>query len=136
MFYPSTLSNFVNSYDLLIFLLVLVFIRVLIVIIILLFLIFIIGFKRFSEEEQRSPFECGFLPQSQKRAPFSIHFFLISLVFLVFDIELVLLFPWFLSYRQQYRTFIFYLFIIFLISVGLIHEWNAKILEWREFRQS
>jgi len=44
-------------------------------------------------EERTDPFECGFVPQRKSRSPFSLHFFIVTILFLIFDVELVILFP-------------------------------------------
>ena len=86
--------------------------------------------KSFSEEEKASPFECGFLPQKPARSPFSVHFFLLAILFLVFDIELVLLFPWLLLKLALPAGQSAFFFTLLLLLLGLLYEWNAKILEW------
>ena len=45
---------------------------------------------------KRSPFECGFNPRYNRRLPFSLHFFLVAIIFVIFDVELILLFPFFI----------------------------------------
>merc|ERR1712011_23659 len=82
--------------------------------------------------EKSRPFECGFLGIEERRSPFRVHFFLVSLIFLVFDIELVILFPYLcnivFSVRPQLE-FMVLVFIVFL-TVGLLVEWEKSMLEW------
>jgi len=83
-------------------------------------------------EEKMSPFECGFRPIFNARLPFSIRFFLISLVFLVFDVELVILFPFVVNIAGRYIFTINLIvrFFIFILILGLYHEWNQGRLDW------
>lgn len=73
---------------------------------------------------KRTPFECGFDPKDSARLPFSMRFFLLAVVFLVFDIEVALLFPVVLGMglcrvvRSLLASFVFLLILLF----GLIHE--------------
>nr|BDQ43783.1 NADH dehydrogenase subunit 3 [Amynthas sp. CS029] len=84
------------------------------------------------DREKSSPFECGFDPKNTARIPFSMRFFLLAIIFIVFDIEIVLLMPiptmLMTSYSPHIMTF-YTLFIIVLI-LGLIHEWNEGSLDW------
>lgn len=76
------------------------------------------------------PFECGFVPAGRARAPFSIQFFLISLVFLVFDIELILLFP-LLVHELNTLTLraIGYVLFVIIMRAGFFWEWSQGSLE-------
>nr|YP_011002324.1 NADH dehydrogenase subunit 3 [Ergasilus anchoratus]UUB71182.1 NADH dehydrogenase subunit 3 [Ergasilus anchoratus] len=99
---------------------------------IFLLLIFLISKKKSVDREKLSPFECGFSTMTESRNPLSLRFFLVTLIFLIFDIELILLFP-FLFKIIFYSIFPYALiFIIFLIllSLGLFIEWNQMMLEW------
>nr|YP_010610681.1 NADH dehydrogenase subunit 3 [Cirrothauma magna]WAP91436.1 NADH dehydrogenase subunit 3 [Cirrothauma magna] len=84
------------------------------------------------DREKISPFECGFDPSSQARSPFSMRFFLLSVIFLIFDIEIILLMPIVInimncpSINQVSSTMIFLL----ILLLGLIHEWNQGSLNW------
>lgn len=82
--------------------------------------------------EKISPFECGFNPIYYKRIPFSIRFFLITIIFLIFDIEISLLLPIIYSIKLSNITFWFLSRLIFLLIllIGLIHEWNNGALNW------
>nr|YP_008080881.1 NADH dehydrogenase subunit 3 [Adoxophyes orana]AFV63153.1 NADH dehydrogenase subunit 3 [Adoxophyes orana] len=99
---------------------------------IMMFLSMILSKKSFSDREKSSPFECGFDPKSSARIPFSLHFFLITVIFLIFDVEIALIFPMVSTYSFV-NTIIWskisYFFMIILI-LGLYHEWNQNMLKW------
>ena len=85
-----------------------------------------------TDREKTSPFECGFDPINSSRIPFSTRFFLLAVIFIVFDIEIVLLIPipiiiWTSeSINIILTTCIFLLILI----IGLIHEWIEGSLNW------
>nr|YP_009654907.1 NADH dehydrogenase subunit 3 [Cazira horvathi]QCI09885.1 NADH dehydrogenase subunit 3 [Cazira horvathi] len=84
------------------------------------------------DREKLSPFECGFDPKSSARKPFSIQFFLIAVLFLIFDIEIAIILPIIITMKwSMTSTWILtiMMFIIILI-IGLYHEWNNGVLEW------
>lgn len=70
------------------------------------------------------PFECGFSPSQSAHYPFSLHFFLLGIIFIVFDLEIILLFPLFKIF--SYLGWVFCL----LLIVGLIYEWYLGRLNW------
>nr|UNO54358.1 NADH dehydrogenase subunit 3 [Carios vespertilionis] len=87
--------------------------------------------KIFYKKEKNSPFECGFDPFSLSRTPFSLRFFMISIIFLIFDIEIIIILP--IPIINQFSSFYIYLniiLIIFIIFIGLIYEWKNGMLEW------
>nr|QNP09902.1 NADH dehydrogenase subunit 3 [Ochthebius sp. IBE<ESP> RA617] len=92
----------------------------------------ILSKKTFMDREKTSPFECGFDPKSSARLPFSIQFFLIAVIFLIFDVEITLLIPLILTLKItnmiMYMTISF--FFIFILLAGLYHEWNQGALNW------
>nr|YP_011002221.1 NADH dehydrogenase subunit 3 [Picromerus viridipunctatus]WPO01482.1 NADH dehydrogenase subunit 3 [Picromerus viridipunctatus] len=84
------------------------------------------------DREKMSPFECGFDPKSSARSPFSIQFFLIAVLFLIFDIEIAIIIPVLITMKWSLTsTWIgtILMFVIVLI-MGLYHEWNNGVLEW------
>nr|WGO58191.1 NADH dehydrogenase subunit 3 [Allacta xizangensis] len=88
--------------------------------------------KMIEDREKSSPFECGFDPKSSARMPFSLQFFLIAVIFLIFDVEIALLLPMVIIMLQSNlkawtTTSIMFLMILLL---GLFHEWNQGSLEW------
>lgn len=84
------------------------------------------------DREKSTPFECGFDPKNTARIPFSLRFFLLAIIFIVFDIEIVLLIPIPTIYISSYIPQIIVTYIVFIIVliIGLIHEWNEGSLDW------
>nr|YP_009054389.1 NADH dehydrogenase subunit 3 [Brontostoma colossus]AIJ02997.1 NADH dehydrogenase subunit 3 [Brontostoma colossus] len=88
--------------------------------------------KTTMDKEKMSPFECGFDPKSSPRMPFSVQFFLIAILFLIFDIEIVIIMPMIITMKESILmiwTPTMFTFIIILI-LGLLYEWNNGVLEW------
>nr|AKS04365.1 NADH dehydrogenase subunit 3 [Parasagitta elegans] len=83
----------------------------------------VLSFKLKREHEKGSPFECGFDPSGVSRVPFCMKFFLISIIFLVFDVEVSLVFPMIYSLYQVLS------FLLVLLG-GLVYEWSYGGLQW------
>nr|YP_009330290.1 NADH dehydrogenase subunit 3 [Orchesella cincta]ANJ04207.1 NADH dehydrogenase subunit 3 [Orchesella cincta] len=99
---------------------------------VLIFLNSMIGKKSTNDREKPSPFECGFDPKSSARVPFSLRFYLVALVFLIFDVEITLILPMPVLMNQSNSLVMFTLIIFFLmiLIIGLFHEWNEGALDW------
>nr|NP_739900.1 NADH dehydrogenase subunit 3 [Beryx decadactylus]BAC23496.1 NADH dehydrogenase subunit 3 [Beryx decadactylus] len=84
--------------------------------------------------EKLSPYECGFDPLGSARLPFSLRFFLIAILFLLFDLEIALLLPlpWGDQLVSPLYTFIWATAVLMLLTLGLIYEWTQGGLEWAE----
>lgn len=89
-----------------------------------------IHIKNLKNKEKLSPFECGFDPFSFSRVPFSLKFFFIGIVFLVFDVEIVIILPFPLIINYSYYLFLRFLIVNLIIFFGLIFEWNLGIIDW------
>ncbi|MFP3022408.1 MAG: NADH dehydrogenase subunit 3 [Wolbachia sp.] len=86
--------------------------------------LYLISYKSIIDREKISPFECGFDPFESSRIPFSRHFFIIAVIFLIFDVELVIIIPIIIiisNINIIYIYIIIYLFLLILIF-GLFHE--------------
>nr|YP_010946940.1 NADH dehydrogenase subunit 3 [Sigmella digitalis]WGO57697.1 NADH dehydrogenase subunit 3 [Sigmella digitalis] len=88
--------------------------------------------KSIEDREKSSPFECGFDPMSSARLPFSLRFFLIAMIFLIFDVEIALLLPMtIIMTSSNIKTWIIISTIFLLILLlGLFHEWSQGSIEW------
>nr|AHK23183.1 NADH dehydrogenase subunit 3 [Philydor erythrocercum] len=86
------------------------------------------------DSEKLSPYECGFDPLGSARLPFSIRFFLVAILFLLFDLEIALLLPlpWATQLQSPLFTLTWTSTIILLLTLGLVYEWAQGGLEWAE----
>nr|AVN68029.1 NADH dehydrogenase subunit 3 [Balta sp. Cairns, Australia] len=88
--------------------------------------------KMIEDREKLSPFECGFDPKNSARMPFSLQFFMIAVIFLIFDVEIALLLPMtiIMKYSNVKLWMITSLTFITILLLGLYHEWNQGSLQW------
>lgn len=83
------------------------------------------------DAEKLSAYECGFEAMSNARIKFDVRFYLVAILFIIFDLEIAFLFPWAVSLKDigLYGFFSMIAFLIFL-TVGFIYEWRKGALEW------
>lgn len=88
--------------------------------------------KIIKDREKRSPFECGFDPKGSARLPFSMRFFLIAIIFLIFDVEIALILPIAYIIKTSFiKTWLIVaIFFLLILLLGLYHEWNQGALNW------
>nr|YP_001382308.1 NADH dehydrogenase subunit 3 [Vampyroteuthis infernalis]BAF73636.1 NADH dehydrogenase subunit 3 [Vampyroteuthis infernalis] len=99
---------------------------------ILLFIGSLISKQSHKDREKNSPFECGFDPSSNTRSPFSMRFFLLVIIFLIFDMEIILLLPLIMNIinTSSYWFMISTILFLLILLLGLYHEWNQGSLNW------
>jgi len=87
--------------------------------------------KRVKDRVKDSPYECGIAPTGSARERFSVKFYLVGMIFILFDIEAVFLYPWAVVYREL-KLFAFGEMFIFvaLILVGFFYVWKKGALDW------
>nr|YP_010850289.1 NADH dehydrogenase subunit 3 [Tomicus minor]WGH11780.1 NADH dehydrogenase subunit 3 [Tomicus minor] len=108
------------------------FIIIMVIAMIMIFLLNLLSKKSFNDREKNSPFECGFDPKNLARLPFSLHFFLIAIIFIIFDIELTLLLPMILISKISNFLILMSSMSIFIMIIlyGLYHETYQGALNW------
>ena len=81
--------------------------------------------------DKLSPFECGFAPFDDARGQFDVRFYLVAILFIIFDLEVSFLFPWAVAFGQL-GAFGFWSMMVFLavLTIGFIYEWRKGALEW------
>nr|ALN11522.1 NADH dehydrogenase subunit 3 [Hyloxalus yasuni] len=86
------------------------------------------------DSEKLSPYECGFDPLGSARLPYSMRFFLVAILFLLFDLEIALLLPtpWAAQLPSPALTILWSLVILLLLTLGFIYEWLQGGLDWAE----
>jgi NADH-quinone oxidoreductase subunit A len=83
------------------------------------------------DAEKLSQYECGFAPFSDARGKFDVRFYLVAILFIIFDLEVAFLFPWAIS-LGKIGDLGFWSMMVFLsiLTIGFIYEWKKGALEW------
>jgi len=83
------------------------------------------------DTEKLSPYECGFAPFEDTRGRFDVRFYLVAILFIIFDLEVAFLFPWAVS-LGNIGMFGFWsmMFFLAILTIGFIYEWKKGALEW------
>ena len=83
------------------------------------------------DSEKNAPYECGFAPFESSHIPFDVRFYLVALLFIIFDLETAFFFPWALVLRQiGWVGFSAMMLFLGLLVIGFIYEWKSGALEW------
>ena len=98
--------------------------------VLLLMLVFLIG-QGAKDEQKLSPYECGFEAFDDSRMKFDVRYYLVAILFIIFDLEIAFLFPWAVSLDTvgKFGLLSMALFLAILV-VGFIYEWKKGALEW------
>ena len=105
---------------------------IIIITVILTLVYFVSKQNRHNDVEKISAYECGFEPFSEARSPFNVHFYVVALVFLIFDLEVAFLIPWAaslgdLGLNGWYSMMIF----LIIVNVGFFYEISESGLKWK-----
>lgn len=91
---------------------------------------FLIAYRN-PDPEKLSAYECGFNAFDDARMKFDVRFYLVAILFIIFDLEVAFLFPWAVSFGEM-GMFGFWSMMVFLgiLTIGFIYEWKKGALEW------
>lgn len=97
----------------------------------LFFLSFLLVYQKPNNEKQ-SAYECGFNPFGDARAKFEVRYYLVAILFIIFDLELLFLFPWVICFNYLNWFGIYSMvFFLFILTLGFIYEWFSGALDWK-----
>ena len=83
------------------------------------------------DPEKLSAYECGFEPFNDSRMEFDVRFYLVAILFIIFDLEIAFLFPWAISLGAiGIFGFVSMMIFLFILTIGFIYEWKKGALEW------
>jgi NADH-quinone oxidoreductase subunit A len=87
--------------------------------------------KRIKTKIKDAPYECGITPVGDARNRFSVKFYLVAMLFILFDIEAIFLYPWAVVYREL-KLFAFFEMLLFIVLVlaGFFYIWKKGVLDW------
>jgi NADH-quinone oxidoreductase subunit A len=87
--------------------------------------------KNKPDNEKLSSYECGFEPFGDARAKFDVKFYLVAILFIIFDIEIMFLFPWAITLGKiGLYGFCSMMIFLFILTIGFIYEWKKGALDW------
>ena len=91
---------------------------------------FIVAYKN-PDPEKLSAYECGFNPFDDARMKFDMRFYLVSLLFIIFDLEVAFLFPWAVAFHDVGALGFWSMMLFFaVLTIGFVYEWRKGALEW------
>ncbi len=110
---------------------IIVFLGIMVVLSAMLIMASMIIARQRPDSEKLSPYECGFAPFEDARRPFDVRFYLVAILFIIFDLEVAFLFPWAVS-LGNIGLFGFWSMMVFLgiLTIGFVYEWRKGALEW------
>jgi NADH-quinone oxidoreductase subunit A len=81
-----------------------------------------------------SPYECGMEPQGDVRSRFSVKFYLVAMLFILFDVEAVFLYPWAILLKSDLKMFGFWEMMVFIVIIlaGLFYIWKKGVIDWNK----
>jgi NADH-quinone oxidoreductase subunit A len=83
------------------------------------------------DPEKLSAYECGFEPFNDSRMEFDVRFYLVAILFIIFDLEIAFLFPWAISLGAiGVFGFVSMMIFLFILTIGFIYEWKKGALDW------
>ena len=82
-------------------------------------------------DDEKFPYECGFEPFDDSRMKFDVRFYLVAILFIIFDLEIAFLFPWAVVLDHiGFEGYLAMAVFIFVLLIGFIYEWKKGALEW------
>ena len=109
----------------------LVYVLVVFVFVVGLFLVSYYWTYKTVDAEKLSAYECGFDPFEESMGRFDIKFYIVAILFLIFDLEIVFLFPWsIMMYKLPMFSFWVVVYFLYILIVGFIYEWKKGALDW------
>jgi NADH-quinone oxidoreductase subunit A len=110
------------------------FLFVFLICIFLLFVLTIVSVffsRKVTNIEKQSPYECGFQPFEDSRIKFDVKYYLVGILYIIFDLEIMFLLPWIINFRLS-NIGVFFVVSLFLIilGIGFIYEWLKGALKW------
>ena len=101
----------------------------------------LIGWRR-PNKAKLQPYECGITPTGDAREPFSVKFYLVAMVFILFDVEAIFLYPWAYIFKDlvhnaamRWFGFVEMMFYVAILLVGYIYLWKKGALDWHKSRK-